>query len=625
MALTRAEAKSEPCGRRDADLKVSAASSRTIAGAFVAACELRGERTALREKRRGAWRSISWRQYGERARWIGLALISMGFKHGDRACIIGNNCPEWFFADMGVVCIGGVSVGIYATDSADQVAHLAKDCGCRVCFVEDEEQLDKILRVRDRTPALERIVVFDMKGLAELDDPMVLSLAQMEALGRDHAGMLSDVWRRRVAEITPEDIALLIYTSGTTGPPKGAMLSHRNVVFQSAVLDQVMPIDATDEQLSFLPLSHIAERLLSSFRPIFAGSTVNFAESQETVPENIREISPTVFFGVPRIWEKFYSSITIAAGDGTRLERWSFAVAIALGDRMAQCRLNKISPSPWLRIIHWFADAVVLNRVKKLIGMERAKYVVTGAAPISPDLIRWYFALGLDMREAYGLTESSGVLSLAPRNGRKIGAVGAPLPGTEVRIAESGEILVRGAHVFQGYWGLPEKTAETIVDGWLRTGDIGVLDNEGFLKIVDRLKDVIVTAGGKNVSPSEIENQLKFSPFIADAVVIGDRRKYLTALIMIDHDNVAKFAQDNEIPFTNFASLCHAPPVLELVEAEVARVNSRFARVEQIKKFRLIDVQLTPEDEELTPTMKLKRKFVSERYKASIDGMYECS
>ncbi len=625
MALTRAKARTDSWGEFGADLEVPAVPGKTIASAFVAASELRGERTALREKRLGIWQSISWREYGERARQIGLALIAMGFERGDRACIMGDNCPEWFFADMGVIGIGGVSVGIYATDSADQVAHLANDCGCRVFFVGDEEQLDKILQVRDRTPALERIVVFDMEGLLDFDDPMVLSLADLLALGRDHASSLGDAWHRRVAEVAPEDIALLIYTSGTTGPPKGAMMTHLNVVFQSAILSQAMPIGARDEQLSFLPLSHIAERLLGSFRPIFNGSVVNFAESQETIPENIREISPTIFFGVPRIWEKFYSSATIAAKDGTRFERWAFDAAIAIGHRMAACRLNDLSPSPWLRAVHWLADVVVLTRTKKLIGMERAKYVVTGAAPISPDLIRWFFALGLDLREAYGLTETSGVVSLPPGNRRKIGTVGVALPDTEVRISAVGEILVRGAHVFTGYWGLPEKTAETIVDGWLHTGDIGVLDNEGFLKIVDRLKDIIITAGGKNIAPSEIENQLKFSSYIADAIVIGDRRKYLTALIMLDHDNVAKFAQDNDVPFTNFASLCRAPRVLELIEAEVAKVNDRFARVEQIKKFRLIDVQLTPEDEELTPTMKLKRKFVNERYKALIDAMYEDS
>jgi len=603
-------------------LEVRPVEGETLAGAFLKAVERRGERVALREKRFGIWHSVTWREYGEQVRWSGLALVSLGFERGDRACIIGNNCPEWFYADMGVICVGGVSVGIYATDSPDQVAYVVNDCGASFFFAEDEEQLDKILQVRDRTPSLRQIIVFDMEGLRGFHDPMVLSFDALRDIGRAHEDPRSDAWRRRIAEIVPDDLALLIYTSGTTGPPKGAMISHRNVVYQVATWGQVMPIDERDEQLSFLPLSHIAERLLSGFRPIFSASVVNFAENQETVPENIREISPTIFFAVPRIWEKFYSAVTIAAKDGTRVERWAFDAAIAVGLRMADCRLNGVAPPPWLRLLYAVAHALVLNRAKKLIGMERARYVVTGAAPISPDLIKWYFALGMEMREAYGLTETTGVVSLPPLDRLKIGTVGVALPGTELKISSEGEILVRGGHVFRGYYNKPEKTAETIVDGWLRTGDLGSVDEDGFLRIVDRLKDIIITAGGKNVTPSEIENQLKFSPYIADAVVVGDRRKFLTCLIMIEHENVAKFAQDNDVPFTNFASLCRAPEIVRLIEAEVAKVNSHFARVEQIKKFSLIDIQLTPEDDELTPTMKLKRKFVNERYKPMIEAMY---
>ena len=619
MAMTEAQTTWRRLG---AAQEVPAMPDATLGTAFFAAVAKRGERPALRRKHFGLWKSIGWREYGERVRNIGLALIGMGFERGDRACILGNNCPEWFFADLGIVSIGGISVGIYATDSPAQVAGLGNDCGCRVVFVEDDEQLDKVLQVRERMPALERIVVFDMEDLSDIDDPMIVSLEQFEALGCARMPAAEEEWRRRIAETKPDDVALLIYTSGTTGPPKGAMLTHGNIVFQSAILGQVMPIGPGDEQLSFLPLSHIAERLISIFRPIFNGAIVNFAENLETVPENIREISPTVFFGVPRIWEKFYSAATIAANDGTRLERWAFDAAIAIGRRMAECRLAAATPSVWLRAIHRVANATILLRTRKLIGMESTKYVLTGAAPISSDLIKWFFAIGLDMREAYGMTETAGVVSLPPPDRRRVGTVGVALPETEVKLSSVGEILVRGPHIFSGYWGLPDKTAETIVEGWLHTGDIGAVDGDGFLRVVDRLKDIIITAGGKNISPSEIENQLKFSPYISDAVVIGDKRKYLTALIMIDHDNVAKFAQDNDVPFTNFASLCRAPRVQTLIDGEVAKVNERFARVEHIKKFRLIDVQLTPEDEELTPTMKLKRKFVNERYRPLIEGMY---
>lgn len=435
MALTETHATWRSLG---AALEVPAVPGATLGTAFAAAVALRGERTALRQKHLGLWRSIGWREYGERAKAVGLALMAMGFRRGDRACIVGNNCPEWLFADLGIIGVGGISVGVYATDSASQLAQLGNDCGCRIIFVEDEEQLDKVLQVRSRMPTLERIVVFDMKGLSDLADPMVVSLKRFEALGRDRTVSAEDAWQRRVAEIAPDDVALLIYTSGTTGPPKGAMLTHGNIVFQSAILDPVIPIGPGDEQLSFLPLCHIAERLLSVFRPIFTGSIVNFAENQETVPENIREISPTVFFGVPRIWEKIYSAATIAAKDGTRFERWAFDAAIAVGYRMAESRLSATAPPPWLKAAYWLASVTVLLRTRKLIGMERAKYVVTGAAPISPDLIGWYFAIGLDMREAYGMTETAGVVSLPPQDLRKIGCVGKALPGTEVRLFERG-------------------------------------------------------------------------------------------------------------------------------------------------------------------------------------------
>ncbi len=602
--------------------EIPALPGETIAGGFIKAVELRGEREALRKKELGLWRSISWREYGDKVRWLATALLAMGFEHGERAAIMGNNCPNWFFADMGIIGVGGVSVGIYATDAPEQVAYLVNDCAARVFFAEDEEQLDKILQVREQTPSVEKIVVFDMEGLSDFSDPMVVSLDEFIALGRSRADDLAGAWRSRVEQVSPDDLALIIYTSGTTGPPKGVMMQHGNIVFQSAIISEVMPIGVGDEQLSFLPLSHIAERLISDFLPIFSGAVINFAENQETVPENIREISPTVFFGVPRIWEKFYSAATIAADDGTWLERWAFKNAMAIGHRMAACRLDEATPSPWLRLVYWLAHVLVLQRVKKLIGMERAKYVMTGAAPISPDLIAWYFALGIDMREAYGASETSGVASLPPPNRRKIGTVGVALPGTELKLSSDGEILIRGRHIFVGYYNQPEKTAEALMDGWLHTGDVGIIDNDGFIKIVDRLKDIIITAGGKNISPSEIENQLKFSPYISDAVVIGDRRKYLTCLIMIDHDNVAKFAQDNDVPFTNFASLCRSAEVIKLIDGEVNVVNDKFARVEQIKKSILIDIQLTPEDEELTPTMKLKRSFVNKRYAAEIEAMY---
>lgn len=594
----------------------------TLAAAFLAAVALRGERIALRHKWRGLWRPISWAEYGEQVRRIALALLASGLAPGDRACILGDTCPEWFFVDLAVITSGGISVGIYATNAPEQVAHVLNDCGARVLFVENEEQLDKVLQVGDRVPALERIVVFDMEGLSGFDDPRVTSLTAFAQQGAAQPATRTEQWRARVAAMAPADTAILIYTSGTTGPPKGAMISHANLVFQAAALHVVMPFGPADEILSFLPLSHIAERLLSALRPIFHGAVVNLAENQETAAQSIREISPTVFFAVPRLWEKFHSRAMLAARDGTALERLAFRLAFAAANRVLELRTAGERVPPWLALAWRLADRTVLHRTRKLVGMERARYVTTGAAPIAPELIRWYLVLGLDMMQAYGMTETAGVASLPPAGARRHGSVGVALPGTEIRLSDGGEILVRGPHVFGGYWNNPARTAEVMAGGWLHTGDIGAMDEDGFIRVVDRLKDIIITSGGKNVAPSEIENELKFSPYIADAVVIGEARPYLTALVMIDYENVARYAQDRAIPFTDYASLCTHEGIRALVAAEIDAVNDRFARVEQIKDFRVIDVQLTTEDEEFTPTLKLKRKVVARRHRALIDAMY---
>lgn len=622
MALKPADVAAADWARQGQGQEIEPTTMMTLAAAFHAAVALRGERIAMRHKIRGLWRPITWAQYGEHVRRLALALIASGIEPGDRVGILAETCPAWFYVDHAAITSGAISVGIYATNSPEQVAHVLNDSGARMLFVENEEQLDKLLQVRERVPALERIVVFDMEGLKDLRDPMVTSLADFGALGAAEPPARAEAWRARAAAITSEDTAILIYTSGTTGPPKGAMISHGNLVFQAAALHQVMRLGPGDELLSFLPLSHIAERLLSGMRPIFTGTVVNIVENQDSVPQNIREISPTVFFAVPRIWEKFHSRATIAARDGTALERLAFRLAFAAADKAAERRAAGGRAPMTLMFAWWLADRTVLHRTRKLIGMERTRYVTTGAAPIAPELIRWYLALGLDMLQAYGMTETAGVATLPPPHARRHGSVGVALPGTEIRLTEAGEILVRGPHVFRGYWNNPAKTAEVLVDGWLRTGDIGTIDADGFVRIVDRLKDIIITSGGKNVAPSEIENELKFSPYVADAVVIGEARPYLTALVMIDYDNVARYAQDHAIPFNDYASLCAHESIRALVAAEVEAVNARFARVEQIKTFRVIDVQLTTEDEEFTPTLKLKRSVVARRHKALIDDMY---
>ena len=599
-----------------------AAQPLTVPALFEAA-RARGEAPALREKRLGIWHGISWAEFGERAEAVGLGLRALGIKRGERIAICSENRPEWLYADLGALGIGAVSVGVYTTSAAAQVRYVATDCGARVYFAEDEEQLDKCLAVRDALPSLVRIVVFDTKGLAGLQDPGVMGLDDLIALGHDYAKVHPDEWASSVAAASEDDLAILIYTSGTTGPPKGAMISHRNILFQVQALKELVPEGPEDELFSFLPLSHIVERVFTCYRPLGTGSVVNFAESPETVPENLREVAPTVFFAVPRIWEKLYSGIVLALAEGTAFEQAAYRLALGLGQRAARYRSAE-RPVPFgLALADWCGRTLVLRNVRRLLGLDRARLLLSGAAPISPDLIRWYHALGLDLREGYGQTENTAVATFHARGPQAIGAVGQALPGTELRLADDGEVLLKGPHVFMGYLGLVEKTAETLRGGWLHTGDVGELDAAGNLRITERKSDIIITAGGKNITPSEIENQLKFSPFISDAVVIGDGRRYLVCLVMIDYDNVAKFAQDHSVPFTNFASLTRAEPVRALIGEAIEAVNHGLARVETVKRFALIDTELTPEDEELTPTMKLKRKFVNEKYRDVVESLYQ--
>jgi long-chain acyl-CoA synthetase len=595
----------------------------TVPAMFWNAVTTRGEKTALRQKELGIWRSTSWKDFGDAARAVGLGLARLGFEPGDTASILSNTNREWMYTDMGVLGAGGVCSGIYPTDSASQVEYLVADSRSVCIFVEDEEQLDKVLEVRARLPRLRHIVVFDMEGLQRFSDPIVMSLEDLRRLGFELHQEQQGLWEERLKSRRPEDLAILIYTSGTTGKPKGAMLSHANVMHATRCNAIALPSPAGNERMCFLPLCHVAERIGGAYLAMYSGGVMNFVEKPETVPENVREIAPTGFLAVPRIWEKFYSEVMIRLKNATAFERRAYGLAIGIGHKVAERRIARRPVSLALQFSFWLTRTLVLANIRKAIGIHRCRWIATGAAPISPDLIRWYMALGIEVIELYGMTEASGAITVNPIGRSKPGTVGVAGPYGEVAISTQGEILVRGAHVFMGYLNLPDKTAETVVDGWLHTGDVGNFDAEGFLRITDRLKDIIITAGGKNITPSEFENQLKFSPYITDAIVVGDRRPYLTCLVMIDHDNVEKYAQDHDIPFTNFTSLCRAREIRELIQAEIDKVNAGFARVEQIKRFSLIEQKLTAEDEELTPTMKLKRKLVNEKYRPLIESMYQ--
>ena len=589
----------------------------TLAKLWRKACRERATNIAHREKKLGIWASRSWQDWLEGARAIGLGLMELGLTRGEVVSVLSEDRLEWLYADLGVVAAGGITNGIYTTDSAEQLAYLIDDSDSVFLLLENDEQLDKYLAVRDRLAALRKVVVFDRKGLRDFSDPEVMFLDELMALGRS-AERGEQRFDERIDAGRPEETRMLIYTSGTTGRPKGAMISHRNVLFMLDRGDRVLDVRPGDEQLCFLPLSHILERLISVELPIFKGTRVNFAENPETVFDNLREVAPHGFTAVPRLWEKIYSGLMDQRREATAIGRWMFDRALRAGQEHQASR----KPGAWLRWRWRFWDLAVLANVRKLIGMNRIRRATTGAAPIAPELIDWFNALGVRLYEGYGMTETTGIISVNTPERNRLGSVGAPLPDTEVRIGPDDEILVRGRHVFEGYWKRPEQTAEELREGWLHTGDSGRLE-EGLLTITGRIKDLIITAGGKNIAPAEIESRLKFSPYIADAVVIGDKRKYLTALILIDRENVETWAQRNQVPFSDFRSLCRAEAVIELIDMIVSEVNHDLARVEQIKHFRLLDIVLSADDEELTATMKLRRAQIEAKYRELIESMYD--
>ena len=596
----------------------------TIPAIFWNAAAARADQVWMRQKEFGIWRSWTWRQTAEAVREIAGGLMALGFAPGECASILANTVVEWVLADLAVLSCGGVANGIYPTDAASQVQYLCEDSRTTVLFVEDDEQLDKALEVRASLPRLRRIVVFDMEGLRELDDPGVISLDALRALGREHLQGHAQELEQRIAGCQPGDLAILVYTSGTTGKPKGAMHCHRGLVHTVRGYNTLVAQDEHDERMCFLPLCHIAERLGGEYFSLYTGAILNFVENPETVPENVREIAPTVFTAVPRVWEKFYSGVMIALKEASGLQQAAYGWSIGVGSAIAERVLAGQTVGAGLRLKFMLARWLALDNVRKLIGIHRARFLVTGAAPISPELVKWYLALGVPMLEVWGMTETCGAATGVPAARIKPGSIGPAADYNEVRVdPATGEILVRGTNVFMGYLNLPEKTAETIDrEGWLHTGDVGTMDEDGYFRITDRMKDIIITAGGKNITPSELENELKFSPYITDAVVIGDARPYLTVIIMIDQENVEKFAQDHDVPFSNYQSLTRAREVQDLIQGEIDRVNAKFARVEQIKKFFLLETQLSAEDEELTPTMKLKRKLVQAKYAERIDAMY---
>lgn len=579
-------------------------------------------RTAFRYKQLGVWGDITWERYHREVEIAAMAMHTLGMAKGECVSVLSNGRPEWLYCDLGCICTGGITVGIYTTNAPDEVEFILSHSDSVLYFAEDEEQLDKALQVRNSLPLLKKIIVFDMKGLRGFSDPQVISYEEFREIGIRHIDENPGLFDRLTAGVGPEDTCFIVYTSGTTGRPKGAMISHKNVIWTNGQLVEIGQYTGREEVLSFLPLCHVAERNNTTFMQLMCGEIVNFAEKMDTVPNDLREVEPQLFFSVPRFWEKFYSSVFMTIKEALWIERKVFFWAIRIGEQRSAFKLAGKKIPPALFLLNALADFLVFRNTRRLIGLNRATHLISGGAPIAPEILRFFHAIGLEVGEVYGQTEDTGPTSIQFRGDIKLGTVGKPIPGIEVKIAEDGEIMVKGPNVFQGYLKDTELTREYVKDGWLHSGDIGALDEDGYLTITGRKKDILITAGGKNITPQYIENKLKASIYINDAVVIGDRRPYLTCLVMIDKENVTDYAQKNRVPFTTFKSLCHQKEVIDLIDGEVRRVNAELARVENIRKFSLIDVELQAEDPELTATMKLKRNYVNKKYKEMIEGMY---
>jgi long-chain acyl-CoA synthetase len=596
---------------------------KTLPKALLNIVEKQPNRIAMRRKDYGIWHDITWTDYLENVKHVTLGLHALGVQYKEHVAIIGENRPEWLYSALGIVCAGGAWVGVYTTNPVAECEYVVGHSDAVVYICEDEEQLDKALAFRDKTPKLRKLIVWEMEGLKHYEDPMLMSFDQLLELGKEEDRKNPGLFMQLTELAKPEDIAGIIYTSGTTGPPKGALLAHEGYLWVGQAAQAIMPATNEDETISFLPLNHVYEQIFDMMFHLTVGHIVNFTENTDTVMADMQEISPTIFHAVPRIWEKYYSGIVLKMADATWLKRTLYKIALMIGTRYNNRALTKKKVPLHLALAYHLAYFTVFWKLKERLGFDRVRIGVSGAAPISHEILKFFQSIGIPIREGYGMTETTGISHMSSEVDYKVGTVGKALPETQVKIAEDGEILVKHAGIFKGYYKDEEQTKEVLVDGWMHTGDVGMIDEEGYLKLTDRKKDLIITAGGKNVAPQYLENLLKFSPYINDSVVIGDRRKYLSALIVIDEENVTKYAQDNKVQFTTFATMTKAPEIISLIQEEINKVNKQVSRVENIREFRIIDKKLYTEDGEVTPTMKVKRKSINAQFGELIESMYK--
>ncbi len=578
------------------------------------------QRIAIRQKDFGIWKPYTWAQYHQRASHFGLGLRALGLPAGGHVGVISENRIEWVLSQMGAGLVGAVTVGVYPTSPTNEVAYVVGHADIEIMVCEDQEQTDKLLAALPELPRLKKIVVMETKGLRSFAPEVrqfITTFDEVEQLGAasGQQAIIDDALARQRLD----DVGLMIYTSGSTGKPKGAMISYRNIRGVVPGIVDRLELSRDTTHLSYLPLCHVAEQMLTSFVPMYIGSQVNFGESIRTVQEDLREVAPTMFLGVPRIWEKLHAAIHIKLQETGGLRRALFHKAYNACKPLAEKPRSNWSAGDKLTYAasYW----LVFRALQNFIGLRNAHVALTGAAPIPPDVVRFFRVLGVPLIEVYGLTESTGMVTGHQLNHVVVGTVGVPTQGVEHRIADNGELQLKGDMVFSGYYKNPEATANSIVGGWLHTGDV-VREEQGQIKIVDRLKDIMITAGGKNLTPSEIENTMKGSPFIKECIIVAEARKFVGALVMIDYETVGKWAEARRIPFTHYRSLVEHPEVRGLIDAEINQGNQRLAQVSQIRKFHLLTKELDHDDGEVTATMKVRRSSIYKTYAAEIEALY---
>jgi long-chain acyl-CoA synthetase len=576
----------------------------------------------MREKEFGIWRPITWRQYVTEVRLLALGFTVLGLGRGDRVALIGHNRPEGLWAEMAALCLGGVVVWLYQDALIDEVQYVVGHADASVLIGEGQQEVDKGLAIKPHCPKLESIVWDDVKGMRGYDDPCLVSLAEVRRRGQELNSRDPEAFERMVAQGRADDVALLFYTSGTTAQPKGALLTHRNMLHMGQNLMAVDPCEESDDYVSFLPFSWIGEQMMSISCGLMTGFTLDFPEDPETVQRDVREVAPQVMFSPPRIYEQMVRTVQVKVLDSSGLKRAAYRWALDVGGRVTDLQFAK-QPVRWaLRLKRALADLLVLRKLRDHLGLARMRHAYSGGAALGPDHLRFFHAIGVNLKQIYGQTEIAGI-SVVHRDGDvRYDTVGTPIPETDIRIAPDGEILSRSPSVFVGYYKDPDATTRTLRDGWLHSGDIGFLDDHGHLVVFDRRKDVMTLADGSRFAPQYLETRLKFSPYIKDGWVLGDGRDAVTAVVCIDAGVVGKWAEDNHIPYTSYAELSQKPEVQALVRDALLHVNKGLPAAARIQRFVNLHKEFDADDDELTRTRKLRRTFLEERYQTIVDGLY---